>query len=110
MRCVSFVYFLLLIFCCGLKANAEKTGRTQQFSTFSTTSHGHHAAPEMIIEIIHNQAVSPLRTDAPEGDVHFKVHFLPPLTAVSSKILVRRLLPDVHAIVRLIIFPKHIFW
>jgi hypothetical protein len=110
MRYISFVCFLLLIFFCGAKANAVKIGCTQQGSTFSTTSHGQHTAPELMIEIIYNQAASSFRTDAPEADIHFKTHFFPPVIAVSTKTLVRRLLPDVHAIVKLIIFPKHIFW
>jgi len=110
MRCVSLICLLLLIFCCGPKASAEKIRHIQHGSEFSATSHGHHTAHEISIEIIYNQAASPLRTDAPEGAAHFKDHFLPPVVAVSSQTLVRRLLPDVHAIVKLIIFPKHIFW
>jgi hypothetical protein len=110
MRYVSFVYLLLLIFCCGPSANAEKISCAQKGKTFSTTPHGQHTAPEVIIEILYNQAVSSFRTDAPEADVHFKAHFFPPVIAVNGKTLVGRLLPDVHAIVKLIIFPKHIFW
>jgi hypothetical protein len=60
--------------------------------------------------MIYNHVVSPIRTDAPEAVVHFKAHFSPTVITGSCTTLVRRLLPDVHAIVKLIIFPKHIFW
>lgn len=110
MRYIAFVYFLLLIFCCAPTANAGQISSTQSVREYSITSHGHHAAPETTIEIINNQVISPFRMDTPEGAAHFKTHFFPPVVAVSCNTLIRRLLPDVHAIVKLIIFPKHIFW
>ncbi|SFD84995.1 hypothetical protein SAMN05518672_103503 [Chitinophaga sp. CF118] len=110
MRCAFHVNFFLLIFCCGLHANAEKIRCTQQFKQFSAISHGHHDAPAITIEIINNQTVVPSQTDAPNGNCYFKTYFFTPVVPVSNKILIRRLLPDVHAIVKLLIFPQHIFW
>jgi hypothetical protein len=108
MRCAFVLNFFILIFCCGLHANAEKISSTQTFSTSSQVRwHGYHAATEMTIEVISNQAVTSL---TPAGNVHFKDHFLPPVIVAGSKILVRRLMPDLHAIVKSIIFPQHFFW
>jgi hypothetical protein len=101
-------YFFFLVFCCGLHANAEKISGTQIFSTTSQVKyHGLSDAPEISIQIISNQALTPFR---PAGTAHFKDHFLTPVIVSGSGVFVRRLLPDLHAIVKCIIFPQHFFW
>jgi hypothetical protein len=108
MRCAFVLYFFFLVFCCGLTANAEKIRGTQTFSTASQVKyHGHSDAPEITIEIITNQALTSLR---PVATAHFKDHFLIPVIVSGSGIFIRRLLPDLHAIVKCIIFPQHFFW
>ncbi len=108
MRCAFVLYFFILIFCCGLYAKAEKISGTQTFSTTSQVKyHGHSDAPEITIEVISNQAVTSFR---PAGTAHFKDYFLIPVIVSTGGIFVGRLLPDLHAIVKCIIFPQHFFW
>jgi hypothetical protein len=108
MRSAFVLYFFFLVFCCGFCAKAEKISGTQTFSTTSQVKyHGHSDAPEITIEIITNQALTPFR---PVANVHFKDHFLTPVIVSGKGIFVRRLLPDLHAIVKCIIFPQHFFW
>ncbi|RFM31677.1 hypothetical protein DXN04_28625 [Chitinophaga silvisoli] len=41
---------------------------------------------------------------------HFSEYFLPRLPLYAAVLSTGRLLVDIHAIVRTLIFPKHIFW
>ncbi|MVT42303.1 hypothetical protein GO495_17055 [Chitinophaga oryziterrae] len=109
MRCAFVLYFFFLVFCCGLSANAEKIRGSQTFSTTSQVKYqGHNDAPEIIIEIITNQALT--SSFSPVATVYFKDHFLTTVIVSGSGIFVRRLLPDLQAIVKCIIFPQHFFW
>lgn len=98
------------MFCCGLHASAEKISHAHKFKQFFKSLHSGHEAPVFTIDIINNHTVVPSGTDAPDGYSHFKGLAFPGKFITGNNIFIGRLLPDLHSIVKLIIFPQHYFW
>lgn len=119
-----FCLCLLLLFHYGLKAGAVITGNVK-----TKTPHLHAQAavrkfiqfpglwqnrkpeaPEKLIIIPGNHVISPLKTDDYDGTGAFREYFPDSITSFTCKVQAARLLPDLHAIIRSLIFPQHIFW
>jgi len=65
--------------------------------------------PETIVDF-NNCFSSPNKCVYRPGTGHFSGYFLPRLPLYAAVLSTGRLLADLHAIVKTLIFPKHIFW
>ncbi|PWV46965.1 hypothetical protein [Chitinophaga sp. S165] len=124
MRSLSHLCFLIFLFCCGLSVNAAITGchraRTAPFVTRpflkilscdgQVRHHGRPSPVETIITTYQQPGVSSFKTDLPDGADTGREHFLAGINTFSSKVQATRLLPYLHAIIRSLIYPQHIFW
>jgi hypothetical protein len=93
-----------------LQASAAKITRTQEFKKITTLSQQRHQGAVFTVGNISNQTVAPSGNEAPDGNGYFRVYSFSTAVAFNSPIQVIRLLPDLHSIVKLIIFPQHFFW
>lgn len=117
-----FLYLIILLSFCraGAHAGKERYGSgskrkpvTTVLKVISHPNPGWHNGtgylPETIVEC-NNAVYTPLKCESRPGTGHFSAYFLPRLPLVVALLSTGRLLEDLHAIVRTLIFPKHIFW
>jgi hypothetical protein len=124
MRSLSYLCLLIMLFCCGLNVNAAITGRHEARTASSPSRsflrilsgdrqlkhNGRLPSRETIITTSQQSIIASGRTDTREGADTAREHFLAGINAFSCKVQAARLLPYLHAIIRSLIFPQHIFW
>jgi hypothetical protein len=67
-------------------------------------------SPETIISTPQRSIIASVKTDTRDGADAARAHFLAGINLFSCKVQAARLLPDLQAIIRQLIFPQHIFW
>jgi len=124
MRSLSYLCLLIMLFCCGRSVNAAKTGCNKASTASSATRpflqllscdrelrrYGMPPSPETIISTPQRSIVASVKTDSRDGAAAARAHFLAGINLFSCKVQAVRLLPDLQAIIRSLIFPQHIFW
>lgn len=116
------LYLTILLSFCRADAHAGKKGDGQDKKQQAVTTvlkgishpdprwhNGTGYLPETIVEC-NNIVYTPLKCHSRPGTGHFSAHFLPRQPFLGAQLSTGRLLEDLHAIVRTLIFPKHIFW
>ncbi|MVT12197.1 hypothetical protein [Chitinophaga tropicalis] len=102
---------LLLLLCGGAKAGAKVNDSVRKtFVSWQKWQERKQDLPERTIETPHNQVVTPIKSESRDGAGTFREYFLPRIPFFLCKVQASRLLPDVHAIIRSLLFPQHIFW
>ncbi|WP_089835678.1 hypothetical protein [Chitinophaga filiformis] len=124
MRSLFNLCLLIMLFCCGRNVNAAVTG-CNKASTASSANrpflqllscdrelrrHGWPPSPETIISTPQRLTIASVKTDSRDGADAARAHFLAGINLFSCKVQAVRLLPDLQAIIRSLIFPQHIFW
>lgn len=144
MRYAAFMYFFLLLFCCGrtVSANTAAMCRQNMEEQVHTTPDVHfpvhlasqvkesagqllqvqsrvpqlwdhwHNCPqdEMVSGMAGNRVIILLNTGSRDGADTYRAHFLSGIDTTGTTKMAARLLQDLHAIVRSLIFPQHYFW
>lgn len=124
MRSLSHLCLLIILFCCGLNVNAAIAGRHEARAASSSTRaflkilscdgqlkhNGRPPSRETIITTSQQSIIVSGRTDTRDGADTAREHFLAGINIFSCKVQAVRLLPYLHAIIRSLIFPQHIFW
>ncbi|SFO71827.1 hypothetical protein SAMN05428949_6320 [Chitinophaga sp. YR627] len=71
---------------------------------------GESRLPDTVCTTSHQSFIVSLKTDTREGTGSGRTLFLTRITLFTCKVQAARLLPDLHTIIRSLIFPQHIFW
>jgi hypothetical protein len=106
MRYLVYLCFLSLLFCCRLSVRAN----VSHTPTPTLRHKAHLHIPQSTVAPFHQSVTTPYKTDNRDGAGTFREHFPIHIATAFCKIYASRLLPDVHAIIRSLIFPQHIFW
>jgi hypothetical protein len=117
-----FIYLVILLSFCRAGAHAGKkyyaggSKRNLANTVLKVISHpnpGWHNGtgylPETVVEC-NNAVFTPFKCESRPGTGHFSAYFLPRIPLQVAQPSTGRLLQDLHAIVKTLIFPKHIFW
>lgn len=124
MRNLSYLCLFIILFCGGLTVNAaiaecnkattSETAIPQQLKSLSfdhqLKHNGNTPIPDTIITASHQSVVASVKTDTRDGAGTARGQFLARITTFTCKVQTARLLSDLQAIIRLLIFPKHFFW
>jgi len=124
MRSLSNLCLFIILFFGGLSVNAAiaechkattsdtATPRTLKILSFDhqLKHNGSTPIPEIVITASHQSFITAAKTDTRDGAGTAREHFLARITTLTCKVQSVRLLSDLQAIVRLLIFPKHFFW
>ncbi|SHN22961.1 hypothetical protein [Chitinophaga sp. CF418] len=124
MRSLSYLCLLIMLFCCGLTVNAAITGCHKASAVSPSTRpflkilscdrelrrHGMPSSPETIITTPQRSVIGSVKSDTRDGADTVSAHFLAGTSLFSCKVQAVRLLSDLHAIIRSLIYPQHIFW
>lgn len=124
MRNLFYLCLSIILFCCGLSVNAAMTecrkdgireaAAQPYLKVLSCDHHLQHnrdaQLPDAVCTATQHSFIVSVKTDTREGTGSGKELFLSRMMIFTCKVQAARLLPDVHAIIRSLIFPKHIFW
>lgn len=124
MRSLSYLCLLIMLFCCGLSVDAAITGchkaravapANRPFLKILSCDrelrrHGMPPSPETIITTPQRSVIASVKTDTRDGADTARTNFLAGNNLLSCKVQAVRLLSDLHAIIRSLIYPQHIFW
>lgn len=128
MRNLFYLCLSIILFCCGLSVNAAMTECCKDgieeasahpylkpyLKVLSCDHHLQHnrnsQLPDVVCTATRHSFIVSVKTDTREGTGTGKELFLSRLMIFTCKVQAARLLPDVHAIIRSLIYPKHIFW
>jgi hypothetical protein len=124
MRNLFYLCLSTILFCCGLSVNAAMTAcRKDGLAETSAQPYlkvlscgqqlqhnGDSQLPDKVCTASHHSFIASAKSDTREGTGSGRGLLLSRITIFICKVQASRLLPDVHAIIRSLIFPKHIFW
>ncbi|MBW8687817.1 hypothetical protein [Chitinophaga rhizophila] len=124
MRTLIYLSLSTILFCCGLSVNAAMTGCPKDgiieaavqpylkvLSCDQQLKHNRNFPfPDAVCTASHQSFIVSVKTETREGTGSDREQFLSRTTVFTCKVQASRLLPDLHAIIRSLIYPKHIFW
>jgi hypothetical protein len=124
MRTFSYLCLLIVLFCGGLSVNAAikecrnvttvETPVPQLLKLLSCDQQLKHNGctplPEIIVSASQQSLIISFKSDTRDGAGTAREYFSGRVNIFFYKVQATRLLPDLHAIINLLIFPKHFFW